>query len=80
LAKTLVVSGQGTALVCAVGTKTRSGMAEEKLCIEDEITPLQAKLATIANTIGKIGVYMSVLTFIAMTLKYVIIVYLDESL
>lgn len=55
-------------------------MAEEKLCIEDEITPLQAKLATIANTIGKIGVYMSVLTFIAMTLKYVIIVYLDESL
>jgi magnesium-transporting ATPase (P-type) len=40
LAKTLVVQGQGIALVCAVGTNTRSGMAEEKLNIEEEETPL----------------------------------------
>jgi len=40
LAKTLVESGQGVALVCAVGVNTRSGMAEEKLNIEEEITPL----------------------------------------
>lgn len=40
LAKTLIVSGQGLALVCAVGTNTRSGMAEEKLNIEEEETPL----------------------------------------
>lgn len=40
LAKTLVVQGQGLALVCAVGTNTRSGMAEEKLNIEEEETPL----------------------------------------
>ena len=40
LAKTLIVTGQGLALVCAVGTNTRSGMAEEKLNIEEEETPL----------------------------------------
>ncbi len=40
LGKTLVESGQGLALICAVGTHTRSGMAEEKLNIEEEETPL----------------------------------------
>lgn len=40
LAKTLVVSGQGLAIVCSVGSHTRSGMAEEKLNIEEEETPL----------------------------------------
>lgn len=40
LGKTLVVSGQGIAMVCAVGVHSRSGMAEEKLNIEDEETPL----------------------------------------
>lgn len=40
IGKTLVESGQGLAIVCAVGVHTRSGMAEEKLNIEDEITPL----------------------------------------
>ena len=39
-AKTLVTQGQGTALVCCVGTGTRSGMAEEKLNIEEEATPM----------------------------------------
>lgn len=69
---TLVVSGQGTAIVCAVGSNTRSGMAEEKLNIEDEITPLQAKLETIANTIGKVGVYVAILTFVAMCVNLVV--------
>jgi len=40
LAKSLVVQGQGVAIVCAVGSNTRSGMAEEKLNIEEEETPL----------------------------------------
>lgn len=33
--QTLITSGQGTAIVCAVGINTRSGRAEEKLNIED---------------------------------------------
>ena len=40
LGKTLVVSGQGLGLICAVGTHSRSGQAEEKLNIEEEVTPL----------------------------------------
>jgi len=40
LANTLVASGSGIALVCAVGTNTRSGQAEQKLNIEEDITPL----------------------------------------
>ena len=42
LANTLVASAgdNGTALVCAVGVNTRSGMAEQKLNIEEDITPL----------------------------------------
>jgi len=72
LGNTLVVSGQGTAIVCAVGVNTRSGMAEEKLNIEDEITPLQAKLETIANTIGKVGVYVAILTFLAMCVNLIV--------
>jgi magnesium-transporting ATPase (P-type) len=34
LAKTLVLQGQGLAMVLAVGPNTRAGMAEEKLNIE----------------------------------------------
>ena len=66
-------------MVCAVGTHTRSGMAEEKLNIEDEETPLQGKLETIANEIGKIGVYVSILTFIVMTIKLIINTAIDDA-
>jgi magnesium-transporting ATPase (P-type) len=62
-----------------VGTNTRSGMAEEKLNIEEEETPLQAKLETIANEIGKVGVYVAILTFIVMTIKLVIRTALDDA-
>jgi Ca2+-transporting ATPase len=40
LGKTLIVNGMGTAIICAVGTNTRSGMAEEKLNTEEDETPL----------------------------------------
>jgi P-type E1-E2 ATPase len=49
LGKTLVAQGQGTAMVCCVGTNSRSGQAEEKLQTEEEATPLQQKLDAIAN-------------------------------
>ena len=54
-------------------------MAEEKLNIEDEATPLQQKLETIANEIGKIGVYVAILTFIVMTIKLVIRTVLNDA-
>ena len=44
-----VVTGEGEALVCAVGRNTRSGKAESVLNFENDLTPLQMKLETIAN-------------------------------
>jgi len=40
LGKSLIVNGMGTAIICAVGVNTRSGMAEEKLNTEEDETPL----------------------------------------
>jgi magnesium-transporting ATPase (P-type) len=65
LGKSLIVNGMGTAIVCAVGTNTRSGMAEEKLNTEEDETPLQQKLGSIANSLGKLGVYCALLALVA---------------
>lgn len=75
----MVESGTGLAIVCAVGVNTRSGMAEEKLNIEEEETPLQLKLETIANEIGKAGVFVSILTFLAMTINLIVHTVMDDS-
>ena len=77
--QTLIVSGIGHALVCTVGRHTRSGRAEEKLNIEAEATPLQQKLETIANEIGKIGTLCAMLTFIVMTVKYIFTTLMDDN-
>ena len=66
-------------MVLAVGVNTRSGMAEEKLKIEEEETPLQAKLETIANEIGKIGVYVAILTFIAMSVNMIVTTVISDK-
>lgn len=79
LANTLVESGQGVAIVCAVGVNTRSGMAEEKLNIEEDETPLQMKLETIANEIGKAGVFVAIITFLAMTINLIVNTVMDEN-
>lgn len=79
LANTLIATGSGSALVCAVGIHTRSGQAEQKMNIEDEETPLQGKLGTIANQIGGFGVAVAVLTFVIVTSKLVFFFYTDEA-
>lgn len=66
----MVVLGKGTAVVCAVGENTQTGEVEEKLFEDDdEGTPLQQKLETVADFIGKIGLYVAGLTFLAMILN-----------
>lgn len=45
--------------------------------IEDEETPLQGKLATIANQLGGIGVAVAILTFVIVNTKLVWFHYLD---
>lgn len=79
LANTLVASGSGVALVCAVGTNTRSGKAEQKLNIEDDVTPLQAKLETIADQIGGVGVFVAIVTFLVVTGKLIWVTSMDET-
>ena len=37
--------------------------------IEDDVTPLQGKLETIANQIGGLGVAVAILTFVVVTVK-----------
>lgn len=75
LAKTFAKTGEGLAIVCAVGVNTRAGMASEKLEEAEENTPLQNKLETIANQIGKVGLSVAVLTFMVMTVKFILMHY-----
>lgn len=55
-----------------------SGRAEQILTMEAESTPLQKKLATIADQIGKLGMLVALLTFIAMVVRTFINVYVIE--
>lgn len=73
LGKTLVVQGQGTAIVCCVGTNSRSGMAEEKLQTEEDLTPLQQKLEAITNLLAKVGLAMSIMTLVFGIVRIVIV-------
>ena len=54
-------------------------MAEQKLNIEDDVTPLQAKLETIADQIGGVGVAVSIVTFLVVTCKLIYVTSVDES-
>jgi Ca2+-transporting ATPase len=63
LSSSTVMSGKGIGIVCAVGVHTQQGQAESKLNIDAEQTPLQGKLEKIADLIGWIGIYASILTF-----------------
>lgn len=70
LAKSLVMSGSGRAVVCAVGTHCyiHEIEKEEELKDEDELTPLQQKLANIAKQIGGWGYAVAFLVFSSLSL------------
>lgn len=73
LGDSMIVLGKGTAMVCAVGIQTQAGEVAEKLFQDDEEgTPLQQKLEKVASFIGNIGMYVSVLTMVAMVLNLMI--------
>lgn len=74
----LCKTGKGTAVVCAIGPNTMSGRAEQILTMEADSTPLQKKLATIADQIGKLGMLVALLTFIAMVVRTLVNVYVIE--
>lgn len=65
--------------MCAVGELTCAGKANRALDIENELTPLQKKLETIAEQIGMLGFYVAVLTFAALIIRLAITTYLSGS-
>lgn len=69
LAKSLVQTGFGTALVLQVGRQTVAGVITEKTQQEPEPTLLQRKLETIANKIGDVGIKVASFTFLTMLLR-----------
>ncbi|CAK9183984.1 unnamed protein product [Ilex paraguariensis] len=73
LAGTKVQDGSGKMLVTTVGMRTEWGKLMETLNEggEDE-TPLQVKLNGVATTIGKIGMLFSVITFVVLTVRFLV--------
>ncbi|KAF3441990.1 hypothetical protein FNV43_RR15906 [Rhamnella rubrinervis] len=68
-----VQDGSGKMLVTTVGMRTEWGKLMETLSEggEDE-TPLQVKLNGVATVIGKIGLFFAVLTFIVLTVRFLV--------
>ncbi|KAK6232162.1 hypothetical protein SCA6_002235 [Theobroma cacao] len=73
LSGTKVRDGSGKMLVTAVGMRTEWGKLMETLNEggEDE-TPLQVKLNGVATIIGKIGLTFAVLTFVVLTVRFLV--------
>mmetsp|Transcript_26239 Transcript_26239/g.32808 ORF Transcript_26239/g.32808 Transcript_26239/m.32808 type:complete len:360 (-) Transcript_26239:2081-3160(-) len=60
-----VNKGEAEAIVLAVGDNTNQGRAGLSMNIEAEETPLQMKLNSIAEGIGKVGLTVAILTLLA---------------
>lgn len=73
LSGTKVQDGSGKMIVTAVGMRTEWGKLMETLSEggEDE-TPLQVKLNGVATVIGKIGLAFAVLTFLVLTVRFLV--------
>lgn len=73
LAGTKVQDGSGKMLVTTVGMRTEWGKLMETLSEEgDDETPLQAKLNGVATVIGFIGLIFAVVTFLVLTVRFVV--------
>ena len=83
LANSLVMTGSGRAVVCAVGKHTRfsSEFPTEQLGDDDSLTPLQERLEKLAGYIGKFGYLAGFLIFITMSIFLIFqIMFTDEEL
>lgn len=79
LQSSLCEKGTATALVLAVGNNTNQGKAGLSMNIENDQTPLQKKLDSIAEGIGKLGMAVAILTFIAIVISTLIITFKDDD-
>ncbi|KAL8225374.1 hypothetical protein R6Q57_017931 [Mikania cordata] len=73
LGGTKVQDGSAKMLVAAVGMRTEWGKLMETLSDDGENeTPLQVKLNGVATVIGKIGLVFAVLTFLVLTVRFLV--------
>ena len=79
IGKTFVTKGSGLAVAVCVGARSRSGMIQELLNVEDKLTPLQEKLNAIVSWVGNIGMAVAGLTFVVMTCKLVYTEYIIKN-
>ncbi|EGR30692.1 hypothetical protein IMG5_125530 [Ichthyophthirius multifiliis] len=73
-----VMDGSGLILVCTVGSNTQLGKLKEKLQEEQPPTPLQKKLETVAEDIGKVGSVAACLTMCAILIHLIMNIILGE--
>jgi len=66
-----VLEGVGTYLVTSVGVNSSHGKVMTSLQTENEDTPLQVKLARMANWIGYLGTAAAGLLFIILTIRFI---------
>ena len=76
LSGTNVIEGNGTAIVIAVGNHSQKGIIRGTIdnAQEDNKTPLEIKLNDIADLIGWFGLGSAVVTFIARTIRLIILI------
>ena len=79
LQNTLVETGTGTAVVLAVGDNTNQGQTGLSMNIEEKQTPLQNKLDTIANQIGKAGFGVAILVFIIVCVRTMLTIFWEQE-
>lgn len=72
LAKSMIKTGIGKAVVLAVGTETFAGVITMKTQTASEPTLLQKKLEVMAGKIGDIGICTAICTFLASVVRIVI--------
>ena len=75
----LIENGSGKAVVLTVGDNTNQGKAGLSMNIEDETTPLQNKLDTIANQIGKLGFAVAILVFIIVCVRTMLRIFWEQE-
>lgn len=69
---TQVSEGSGTALVLAVGPHSEWGKTMALVVKESGNTPLQEKLGVLATAIGKVGLFVAVICFFVLLIRWII--------
>jgi len=68
-----VLEGYGTMMVTGIGINSFHGKTMMALRVEPEDTPLQQKLDTLADNIGKVGLLFAILTLSLLVIKYFLV-------